>query len=79
MAKRRTRKAESFMARTANGQRLRVDVFVTEVDVTTLADTDGDKWTEVSRALRTEDGDHLNSGPGDSFTRARDGVVVTRI
>jgi hypothetical protein len=72
----RTRFVDSFLARSADGMRVRVDVVATEKNTSSVKI--GGKWVEVSRTLRTADGDAVTSGPGDNFTRTLDGTVLRR-
>jgi hypothetical protein len=75
MAKRRTRHKESFNARLPSGRSVRVDVWVTEVDASTLDDTT-DRWVEVAMRLESDLGP-VNSVDGQ-LVLARDGTPITR-
>jgi hypothetical protein len=50
MDRRRTRFVDSFVARTGDDQRVRVDVIATEKDGSSMALKPSGKWVEVSRA-----------------------------
>jgi hypothetical protein len=63
MDRRRTRFVDSFVARTGDDQRVRVDVIATEKDGSSMALKPSGKWVEVSRTLLTTDGDTLKPRP----------------
>lgn len=76
MGRTRTRQGGHFTARLPDGRKLRIDVLVTEEEVSTLADTQ-DAWAEVSRRYESALGPVNETG--GQLALARDGTKLERL